>query len=408
MLIWLFRYLKGYVRIRIRGYSPERFLNLCKARGIVLWDLQNMENEYEMNLSIRDFRKIRPLCRKARAHLVITERHGLPFFLYRNRRRKMFPVGMLACCLLLYVLSLFIWDIRIEGNRARSTDVLLDYLAEEQVVHGMRKGAVDCKEIQSLLRIHFPDLTWVSARIRGTQLIIRVRENQDLETEVQKAPVEMKEETADLCAERPGVITSILVRSGTARVQPGDEVEAGTVLIDGAVEIRDDNGEVTGYQEVRADGDVWARTVYRYENQFSMSHEARHFTGKKRYGIYLKAGNGLVSLTDPRTFPLYTTVEKEYPLHLTGNFYLPLSFGTLERAEYELYTEKYTKKEAKALAETDLNEFLNNLLQKGVQIVRNDVKIDIGRNFCVSKGKIEVLEEIAVPKIRQKEQSVLE
>ena len=70
MLIWLFRYLKGYVRIRIRGYSPERFLNLCKARGIVLWDLQNMENEYEMNLSIRDFRKIRPLCRKARAHLV--------------------------------------------------------------------------------------------------------------------------------------------------------------------------------------------------------------------------------------------------------------------------------------------------------------------------------------------------
>ena len=131
-----------------------------------------------------------------------------------------------------------------------------------------------------------------------------------------------------------------------------------------------------------------------------MSHEARHFTGKKRYGIYLKAGNGLVSLTDPRTFPLYTTVEKEYPLHLTGNFYLPLSFGTLERAEYELYTEKYTKKEAKALAETDLNEFLNNLLQKGVQIVRNDVKIDIGRNFCVSKGKIEVLEEIAVPKIR--------
>ena len=408
MLIWLFRYLKGYVRIRIRGYSPERFLNLCKARGIDLWDLQNMENEYEMNLSIRDFRKIRPLCRKARAHLVITERHGLPFFLYRNRRRKMFPVGMLACCLLLYVLSLFIWDIRIEGNRARSTDVLLDYLAEEQVVHGMQKSAVDCKEIQSLLRIHFPDLTWVSARIRGTQLIIRVRENQDLEAEVQKNPVETKEEAADLCAERPGVITSILVRSGTARVQPGDEVEAGTVLIDGAVEIRDDNGEVTGYQEVRADGDVWARTVYRYENQFSMSHEARHFTGKKRYGIYLKAGNGLVALTDPRTFPLYTTVEKEYPLHLTGNFYLPLSFGTLERAEYELYTEKYTKKEAKALAETDLNEFLNNLLQKGVQIVRNDVKIDIGRNFCVSKGKIEVLEEIAVPKIRQKEQSVLE
>lgn len=75
------------------------------------------------------------------------------------------------------------------------------------------------------------------------------------------------------------------------------------MLIDGAVEIRDDNGEVTGYQEVRADGDVWARTVYHYENQFSMSHEARHFTGKKRYGIYLKAGNGSLPLRIPEPFP---------------------------------------------------------------------------------------------------------
>ena len=159
MLIWLFRYLKGFVRIRVLGYSPERFLNLCKARRIVLWDLQNVGNEYEMNLSIRDFRKIRPLVKKARAHVTVTERHGLPFFLHRNRKRKMFPVGMLACCMLLYVLSLFIWDIRIEGNRARSTDVLLTYLAEEQIVHGMRKRDVDCKEIQTMLRIHFPDLT---------------------------------------------------------------------------------------------------------------------------------------------------------------------------------------------------------------------------------------------------------
>ncbi|MEI3520742.1 MAG: sporulation protein YqfD [Anaerosacchariphilus sp.] len=109
-----------------------------------------------------------------------------------------------------------------------------------------------------------------------------------------------------------------------------------------------------------------------------------------------------------RTFPLYTTVETEHPLHLTGNFYLPLSFGLIERAEYEVYTEKYTAEEAKGLAEAHLNEFLNNLLQKGVQIVGNDVKIDNGRNFCVSKGKIEALEEIGIPKIRQKEQAAFE
>ena len=398
MLIWLFRYLKGFVRIRVRGYSPERFLNLCKARRVELWDLQNVGNEYEMNLDIRDFRKIRPLVKKTRAHVTVTERHGLPFFLHRNRKRKMFPVGMLACCVLLYVLSLFIWDIRIEGNRARSTDVLLDYLAEEQIVHGMWKRDVDCKEIQSLLRIHFPDLTWVAARISGTQLLIRVRENQDPETD-QKEESDV-DKSCDLVAARSGVITGILVRSGTALVQPGDEVEAGTVLISGSVDIRDDSGEAVGVQEVRADGDVRARTLYTYEDRFALSHEVRHFTGKKRYGMSVRAGRTLLSFTDPRTFPLYTTVETEYPLHLTGNFFLPLSIGLTERAEYEIYMEKYTAEEVKGLAEAHLNEFLNNLLQKGVQIVGNDVKIDSDRNFCVSKGKIEALEEIAVPKIR--------
>ena len=70
----------------------------------------------------------------------ILERHGLPFFLYRNRSRKMFPAGILLCAVFLYVMSLFIWNIHIEGNYSRTTDVILDYLETEQVVHGMRKS----------------------------------------------------------------------------------------------------------------------------------------------------------------------------------------------------------------------------------------------------------------------------
>ncbi|MFQ9493244.1 MAG: sporulation protein YqfD [Dorea longicatena] len=34
--IW---YLKGYVRIRVSGYSPERFLNACRYKNIYIWDL---------------------------------------------------------------------------------------------------------------------------------------------------------------------------------------------------------------------------------------------------------------------------------------------------------------------------------------------------------------------------------
>ena len=38
-MIGIIRYLKGYVKIRVWGYSPERFMNLCTNRGIFLWGL---------------------------------------------------------------------------------------------------------------------------------------------------------------------------------------------------------------------------------------------------------------------------------------------------------------------------------------------------------------------------------
>ena len=31
------RYLRGYVKIQIQGYSPERFLNLCSYHHILIW-----------------------------------------------------------------------------------------------------------------------------------------------------------------------------------------------------------------------------------------------------------------------------------------------------------------------------------------------------------------------------------
>lgn len=80
MLISFFRYLQGYVRVRLTGYSPERFLNLCKAHGIEIWDLQIHGLNYDMNVSIRDFRRLKPFRKKSRARLHILERHGLPFF----------------------------------------------------------------------------------------------------------------------------------------------------------------------------------------------------------------------------------------------------------------------------------------------------------------------------------------
>ena len=55
MLISLFRYLQGYLKICVTGYSPERFLNLCKNKKIAIWGLEPANNHYEMYMKIDNF-----------------------------------------------------------------------------------------------------------------------------------------------------------------------------------------------------------------------------------------------------------------------------------------------------------------------------------------------------------------
>ena len=68
MIHCLIRYLSGYVKIQIKGYSPERFLNLCCYHRIRFWGLTRIGTNYELYLSLSDFRKIRPYVNTYKSH----------------------------------------------------------------------------------------------------------------------------------------------------------------------------------------------------------------------------------------------------------------------------------------------------------------------------------------------------
>ena len=138
------RYWEGYLRIRLRGFSPERFLNLCMAKQIVIWDLRYQEDGYEFFITIKDFRRVKPLVHKAQVRLRIMGRYGLPFFLYRNRRRKLYGAGVICFFLVLFVMSQFIWDITIEGNYRFTDDMLIHYLDTLKICYGRPKKGIDC------------------------------------------------------------------------------------------------------------------------------------------------------------------------------------------------------------------------------------------------------------------------
>ena len=386
---WLKQHYTGYVRVRLTGRSPERFFNLCRSSKILLWNIACEKEEYRFFLLLPDFYRIRPFARKAGVRVRIQEKLGLPFFLYRNRKRKLFAVGAASFFLLLFVLSRFIWNISFSGNLLFTDDMLTGQLREIGVCYGMPKRGVDCDRIEEELRSRCPRIVWVSAHVSGTRLQIRIRENETADG------IPLREESPrNLVAETAGTVVSILVRAGKAAVQPGDEVEKGQVLVEGMVPVTNDSGEVERTLFVRADADIRLRTTKIYREWVPHFQTVRSYTGKKQRGFRLRAGAvdilAMPPLAGKRNWDL-TGVSRQ--IVLFGDFFLPVWTEAITAREYEKVERKRTKTELNDLTKAVHERKLQKLTEKGVQIIENDVKILDNSNGWIICGSMTVEEE---------------
>ena len=386
---WLKQHYTGYVRVRLTGRSPERFFNLCRSSKILLWNIACEKEEYRFFLLLPDFYRIRPFARKAGVRVRIQEKLGLPFFLYRNRKRKLFAVGAASFFLLLFVLSHFIWNISFSGNLLFTDDMLTGQLREIGVCYGMPKRGVDCDRIEEELRSRCSRIVWVSAHVSGTRLQIRIRENETADG------IPLREESPrNLVAETAGTVVSILVRAGKAAVQPGDEVEKGQILVEGMLPVTNDSGEVERTLFVRADADIRLRTTKIYRERVPHFQTVRSYTGKMQRGFRLRAGAvdilAMPPLAGKRNWDL-TGVSRQ--IVLFGDFFLPVWTEAITAREYENVERKRTKTELNDLTKAVHERKLQKLTEKGVQIIENDVKILDNSNGWIICGSMTVEEE---------------
>lgn len=384
------RSLKGYVKIRVRGEMPERFLNLCGKNGLILWTLKNGTDFYEMNLPAADVFRLKPFLRKSGCRITILEKHGAPFFFHRTRKRKAFFLGFLLAASILYLLSSFIWNIQVTGNRLNSTQAVLEVLEREGIRHGQPKGKISCQRAADLLREEFENVVWVSARIQGTRLVLEIKENTESFAE------EKKEERvpSDLRATKEGTVVRIVTRSGVPKVKVGDPCEKGTVLISGRIPITDDSGEVIRTEEVAADGDVYLSSVYHYQNRIPRRYERRIYEEKERDQYFLQLFQWRLTLGGPFRMPeAYDQITKSHMLRLTENFILPVIIGRIRTLPYRTEEVVRTDAELKETAAKELEDYMADLRKKGVEISSENVTIAMDDSACTVSGPIYAVEK---------------
>ncbi len=395
MIELLINKLKGYVCVELKGDALERFFNLANARGLHMWEIQRIDDISSFYINVKDVYRLKSILKKTKTRICIRERYGLPFFLFYNRKRKMLFLGLFSGWLIVYIMSLYVWNISFEGNTAHTDDELKKFVESLGVKEGMKQSVVEPEEIEKAIRNEFFDITWASVEVSGTMLRVHVRENSNyIDENEQNKENEMP---ADIVASRNAIVTSIVTRSGTPLVKEGAVVKVGDKLIEGKYTLYGDDLSVIAEHFVRADGDVVGKVVYDINEKIEREYDDKKYTGNEYEvnNIRFDGKNYEIALPWQITkFKLYDTITNGERKHIGENFYLPLYTGKTVYKEYEIKSEKYTDEQMEMLANEKIKYILKKIEKNTIQILDKNVKIEIGEEYCVISGQITVLEYI--------------
>jgi similar to stage IV sporulation protein len=382
MTEWVKR-LQGYVKIRVWGFAPQRFINLCSNKGILLWNIEKQEDVYTMCIGLRSFYELRPIARKTKVRVVISERYGLPFFVPGMLRRKAFLAGLFLAVAFWLISSLFVWDIQVTGNYQVTDDVFYSFLEQEGIHTGMRRSELNIGELEKQIRRKFSQVTWTSGRLDGTRLVIEVKEN---DMSVPEVVQDAAGAGKDLVAECNGVITDMIVRCGVPKVSIGSEVAKGDILVEGRIPIYAEDGTVREYRPVTPDADI----VLEHTGTFQ-----KKYTGRQKTFYFIHFGDREWKPEKKMDFLQYDSVLEACPVKALEYLQIPCMVGRITYREYQKTEYYYTVSEAETVLQKKIMDFLETLDEKGVQIISKDVKIETKRAGWTAHGEL-LLREAAV------------
>lgn len=306
----------------------------------------------------------------------------------------MFVAGLICCMLFWMITAGYIWNIEIEGNYALTDDVLLDYLEEKDVHVAMKKSRLQIEDLEKALREDYDIITWTSVQIKGTTLLIYIKENEMpvYDQDGQEDP----EKGVDLVATRPGIVSYIITRSGVPQVALGDAVEKGDILVSGAVPVYNEDTTVRKYQFVQSDADILLQYTESVSVQKDILYEEKKYSGRQKKMF-------LLGINDKEwNFHLGKVPYKEYDIsgekkqvRLLDRLYLPVFYGSKTVQEYEMVRRKYTEEEMNGIMQEEWRKIISTLEEKGVQITEKNVTIKKNDANWVLNARMQ-LEEAAV------------
>ena len=373
----------GSVIIKIEGDNIERFINICKKSGIKVWKLRKYCNNIaKMNINVKNFKEVCKIGKKLNVKVKILKKIGIPFFINKYKKRKIFLVFLIITITFIMIASNYIWNVEII-NPSEIEDIE-KYLREEEIYIGRKKNKINVEEVVNNIRIKQPKIAWIGIEIKGTNAIVKIVKKEE------EPQMINENEICNIVSNKRGIITKISAQNGTVNVKEGDMVKEGDVLIKGWME-----GKYTGVRYMNAEGEIEARVSYEESIKIPYEKETKIRTGamKKTYGLKI---NKLNINLDKRLlkFEKYDTIETKKQIKIGKNLYLPITVVKNTFYETKNKKEKYSKEEAKVLGVKMIDDKIIKMKNDNIKIINHKINTYEEEKYIEIIWIYEVLENI--------------
>ena len=175
---------------------------------------------------------------------------GLPAVLSKAIKHSGYVCAFVVGIVIYFISGMYVWDIRVEGNKNISDGAVLSELEDCGLYTGVLWKSFDLQNLEASVLERSDKIGWISIYREGTVAIVNVVEKEN-EDEIDGTT----EGVFDIVAKCDAVIEQITVKRGVAVVKAGDVVRRGDLLISGVLDV---NGE---QKTVGAEGIVIGRAV---------------------------------------------------------------------------------------------------------------------------------------------------
>lgn len=289
---------RNFHYFEIKGLNQERFFNAL-SKKLEIFEIKRYEkNRSSFKVKYFDGKAAKKEILDAGYEILSEKRGG--FFWQINRFCTAYGLlaGIIVTSILLAAQSPFIAKVEVWGS-TNSTEIC-EFVKKN--LPTKNKNRLDTDVIEHLINSQFENVSFVSAAIVGQSLVINVKNA--------LVPPEMEGKFAPIVSEYDGVVTAVNLVQGTLKVQVGDIIQRGQILVEGRV--INSEGESFDIQPIaEIYMDVW------------LEGEATHFdeqivtsrTGRKiETSVVTLFGKEFYSSVRPNTFASFETETSSQPL----------------------------------------------------------------------------------------------